>query len=68
MAASATATRISHISVIFLHGSMAWAGSCCTFGVTSRGIRGLGGERCNCNVRKLEGERGIEESTFKTLT
>jgi hypothetical protein len=40
MAASATATRMSHISVIFLHGSMAPLGSCRTCGVTSRGSWG----------------------------
>jgi len=44
MAASATATRMSHISVIFLHGSMARPGSCCTCCVTSRGSRGWEGK------------------------
>jgi len=37
MAASATTTRISHISVISLHGSVAGSGSCCTGCVTSHG-------------------------------
>jgi hypothetical protein len=39
MAASATTTRNSHISVIFLHGSVAGSGSCCASCMTSHGWR-----------------------------
>jgi len=38
MATSATTTRISHISVIFLHGSVAGSGSCCGGCLTSHGV------------------------------
>ena len=44
MAASATTTRISHISVISLHGSVAGSGSCCTGCVTSHGRRDRRGQ------------------------
>jgi hypothetical protein len=43
MAASATTTRTSRISVIFLHGRVAGPDGCCADGVTSQGMNGGGG-------------------------
>jgi len=40
MAATATTTRISHISVMFLYGNVAGSGSCCAGCVTSHGRGG----------------------------
>jgi hypothetical protein len=75
MAASATATRTTHISVISLNGSVVGLGGRCAGSVTSRGqwfLRwhrgGRGVVGGNQNLRTMEGERGIEEKGRKPKT